>query len=291
LPTRRTQDATGYYINSAGKAEMNPVEIGLPMTGYGKNAEGNPIINPRAEAGFTAGQAVRGLIDMQEGSAWNKMITHGAGGDKNSLAINLGRNPTKAELAAFDKIAGENGFIMANAENGVSFINTNGERTTTTLGKELRGGLEAQIRAASPDASVARARGAGDYVDLSGKLAKENAGKGEATKDVVERLKQLEKEAPGFYQKLLESQGIADKANANLARLEQYSLLGQRPDYERLLKIIGEDKLKGLLKRVETLGYEGLPAVALPVAGAAGIGAGLLGPSDAKAQEARTRRD
>ena len=291
LPTRRTQDATGYYINSAGKPEMNPVEIGLPMTGFTKNAEGNPVLNPRAEAGFTAGQAVRGLIDMQEGSAWNKMITHGAGGDKNSLAIDLGRPPTKAELAAFDKIASENGFIMANAENGLSFINTKEGRTTTSLGKELRADLEAKIRAASPDATVSRARGAGDYVDLSGKLAKENAGKGEATKDVVDRLKQLEKEAPGFYQKLLESQGIADKANANLSRLDQFGLLGQRPDYERLLKIIGEDKLKGLLKRVEMLGYEGLPAVALPVAGAAGIGAGLLGPSDAKAQEAPYRRD
>ncbi len=84
---------------------------------------------------------------------------------------------------------------------------------------------------------------------------------------------------------------MANKVYANLDRLEQFSLLGQRPDYERLLKIIGEDKLKGLLRRVETLGYEGLPSLALPVAGAAGIGAGLLGPSDAKAQEARTRRD
>jgi hypothetical protein len=98
------------------------------------------------------------------------------------------------------------------------------------------------------------ARGAGDYVDLSGKLVKENAGKGEATKDVVGRLKRHEQGAPGFDRKLLESQGIADKANANLDLLEQFSLLGQRPDYESLLKIIGEDKLKGLLRRVEAFG-------------------------------------
>ncbi len=64
---------------------------------------------------------------------------------------------------------------------------------------------------------------------------------------------------------------MANKVYANLDRLEQFSLLGQRPDYEHLLKIIGEDKLKGLLKRVDTLCYEGLRSLALPVAGAAGI--------------------
>ena len=48
------------------------------------------------------------------------------------------------------------------------------------------------------------------------------------------------------------------------------ALKGERPDYERLLKIVGEDKLRSLLKRIEQIGYQGLPAVV----GAAGIGCG-----------------
>ena len=52
---------------------------------------------------------------------------------------------------------------------------------------------------------------------------------------------------------------------------------GQRSDYERLLKIVGEDGLRGLLDRVTKLGYRGLPAI-----GAVGTAGAVLGSSASK---------
>jgi len=273
LPTRYTNDALGLYKNSAGQVEYNPVEIGRPLTGFTLNKAGNPVVNPNAEALFSAGQATRGLLDFQEGTPWNKIITHGAGPDKTSLEIKIGRNPTKTELESLNAIAEKNGYMLSNTEGGVAFLNFKDGQTTTSVGKELRQGLQSEISKIVPDAEINRGRFAGDYFDISSELSKSNAGKGLATERVVSELTKLKDVSPQFYERLLDSESIPKKARENLTRLIEFGGKGERPDYERLLKIVGEDKLRGLLKRIEQIGYQGLPAVV----GAAGIGGGLLG--------------
>ena len=264
--TRRTNDAQGAYRNSAGELEFNPVEVGRPMTGFESNAQGNPIVNPAAQAGFSMGQAARGLVDFQEGTPWNKFITHGAGPDKTSIHMNIGRNATNEELQKLEELGQKHGLMLTNTEGGVGFINFKDGQTTTSVGKDLRQGLMKDIKDILPDADVKRARFNGDYFDLAEEgvrqIAKENQGQGLATKKLFDTLSELKAQAPNYYERILDSQVISDKAKANLDRLIEYGGKGQRPDYERLLKIIGEDKYRGLLDRVNKLGYQGLPVAA-----------------------------
>jgi hypothetical protein len=281
MPTRYTNDTLGAYRNSIGNVEYNPLEIGRPMSGFGSNEAGNPVANPRMAAGLSMGQAARGLLDFQEGTPWNKFITHGAGPDKTSIHVGIGRNPTRQELDALMELGQKHGLDLTNTEGGVGFINWKKNQTTTSIGKDLRAGLLKEIKSILPDATVQRARFQGDYFDLAEKgvnqLSKANQGKGLATKEFFSTLNRLRNEAPDYYNRILDSEVIAGKARANLERLIEYGGKGNRTDGERLLKIVGEDKLRGLLDRVTKLGYGGLPAI-----GAAGIGSALLPSSGSK---------
>jgi hypothetical protein len=279
LPVRPTQHATGFYRNSAGGVENNAVEIGRPMTGFALNAEGNPIVNPHAENLFTTGQAVAGLLDMQEGSPWNKIVTHGGGADRTSLQISLRDVPDEAQMSRLHDVAQKHGYMLANTDGGVAFLNFDDKANYGSVGKALRGELGQDIQKAAPGATVTRGRRQGDYVDLSSELAKENAGQGKATEEVVKRLKGLHNRQPEFYNKLLDSAGISAKARENLTRLIKWGGKGQRPDYERLLKIVGEDGLRGLISRVEKIGYQGLPAI-----GGAAVASDLLEGDDPNEQ-------
>ena len=265
MPTRYTNDTLGAYRNSAGNVEFNPLEIGRPMSGFGLNEAGNPVANPRMAAGLSMGQAARGLLDFQEGTPWNKFITHGAGPDKTSIHVGIGRNPTREELDALMQLGQKHGLDLTNTEGGVGFINFKDNQTTTSVGKDLKAGLLKEIKSILPDATVQRARFQGDYFDLAesgvNQLAKENQGKGLATKKLFDNLSDLRDTAPDYYKRILDSESISAKARANLDRLMESGGKGQRPDYERLLKIVGEDGLRGLLDRVTKLGYRGLPAI------------------------------
>jgi hypothetical protein len=281
MPTRYTNDTLGAYRNSIGNVEYNPLEIGRPMSGFGSNEAGNPVANPRMAAGLSMGQAARGLLDFQEGTPWNKFITHGAGPDKTSIHVGIGRNPTRQELDALMELGQKHGLDLTNTEGGVGFINWKKNQTTTSIGKDLRAGLLKEIKSILPDATVQRARFQGDYFDLAEKgvnqLSKANQGKGLATKEFFSTLNRLRNEAPDFYNRILDSEVIAGKARANLERLIEYGGKGNRTDGELLLKIVGEDKLRGLLDRVTKLGYRGLPAI-----GAVGTAGAVLGSSASK---------
>lgn len=275
MSVQPTEHATGFYRNSAGGIENNAVEIGRPMTGFHLDENGNPIVNRNAANLFTTGQAVAGLLDMQEGSPWNKIITHGGGGDRTSLHVALPNTPDEAQMSRLYDVAKKYGFELANTDGGVAFLNFDDKATTTTIGKALRGDLGKAIEEAAPGAKVSRGRRQSEYVDLSNELSKDNAGQGLATKEVIGRLEALQKTQPDFYEKLLDSEGVAGKARENLNRLVKWGGKGQRPDYERLLKIVSEDKLRGLMSRVQKLGYQGLPAI-----GGAAVAGGLLGGGD-----------
>ena len=281
MPTRYTNDTLGAYRNSIGNVEYNPLEIGRPMSGFGLNEAGNPVANPRMAAGLSMGQAARRLLDFQEGTPWNKFITHGAGPDKTSIHVGIGRNPTRQELDALMELGQKHGLDLTNTEGGVGFINWKKNQTTTSIGKDLRAGLLKEIKSILPDATVQRARFQGDYFDLAeegvNQLSKANQGKGLATKEFFSTLNRLRNEAPDYYNRILDSEVIAGKARANLERLIEYGGKGNRTDGERLLKIVGEDKLRGLLDRVTKLGYGGLPAI-----GAVGTAGAVLGSSASK---------
>jgi len=226
---------------------------------------------------MNAGEAVRGLLDAQEGSAWNKVITQAtSGADRTSLDVNIGRMLTRSELEAVNKIASKHGNGMANTENGVALLDfTDGKLTYASVGKMLKGDLGKELKAVLPDASVKRGRLASGYINQANNFSAEKSGQGLATEEMLKWLGELKEKAPGYYEKLLDSEGVAEKARANLDRLYKYGGKGQRDDYEELLKIVGEKKLRGLVDRVTSFGARGLPAI-----GAVSVSGGLLDTGD-----------
>ena len=273
---RKSDEGPGFYINSKGVAESNPVTVGKPMISLITDPKTKIVdVAKTDQAALSAGEAVRGLLDVQEGAAWNKVITTATkGADRSSLDINIGRMATRGELESINKIAEKHGYGMANTENGVALLDFGG-RSFSDVGKLLKGDLGKEISKVLPEAQIKRGRLASDYIDQAENLAKGKAGQGLATKHMVSHLNNLKKEAPGFYNKLLDSEGVSAKARANLDRLIKFGGQGQRTDYEELLKIIGKDKLRGLMDRIKKSGYRGLPAV-----GGVSVSGGLLGTND-----------
>lgn len=278
---RPSDQAPGYYINSQGIAESNPVSVGKPMISYRVDEDTGLVnVSDVDRAALDAGEAVRGLLDAQEGSAWNKVITSATTGpDRSSFDINVGRMLSREELEQVNSIADKYGYGMANTENGVALLDF-GDRSTTEAGKLLKGDMGKELRSVLPNADIKRGRLASGYIDQSENLSSEFAGEGRATQQLVSVLNDLKDKAPGYYEKLLDSTGVAKKARANLERLYEYGGKGQRVDYEELLKIVGKDKLRGLINRIASSGYRGLPAI-----GGVAIGGGLLAGGDDNAQD------
>lgn len=278
---RPSDQGPGYYINSQGIAESNPVAVGKPMISY-RVDEATDLVNVSDvdRAALDAGEAVRGLLDAQEGAAWNKVITSATKGpDRSSFDINVGRMLSREELEQVNSIADKYGYGMANTENGVALLDFGG-RSTAEAGKLLKGDMGKELENVLPNADIKRGRLASGYIDQSENLSSEFAGEGKATQQLVSVLNDLQEKAPGYYDKLLDSAGVAKKARANLERLYEYGGKGQRVDYEELLKIVGKDKLRGLINRIASSGYRGLPAI-----GGVAIGGGLLAGGDDNAQD------
>jgi hypothetical protein len=280
--TRPSVEGTGAYRNSAGQIETNPVTVGRPLVDTVDDPQtGRRRTHPDTRQALTTGEAVRGLLDAQEGSAWNRVITTTSGPDMTSLAVRIGRPPSREEMLRLEAVASKHGFGLANTEDGVAFLNFDEGANSTSVGRLLRTGMQRDIEQALPGARVERGRLDSGYVDFSGAYAAENAGQGAATRIMVTELEKLRAVAPRMYENLLDSAGISRKASQNLTRLIEAGGGGDRPDYQRLLSIVGEGGLRELMRRIERLGYAGLPGGA----GAVALGREYAGASSSRREE------
>lgn len=269
--TMPSQKAVGAYRNQAGQWEYNPVEVHRQLVPF--EAKGSARFIPAyMREGLSSTQAVRGLLDMQEGSAWSKVITHGKG-PFNAFNLNTAKAPTKSQMRRTVEVAEKyNIDVVANKDGGLAFTKFGADETqgaqkavARELNKLLKGDLGNDLRKVYKDADFVRGKWDGDYIDLSKELAIGQAGKGLATTKVLGRLNELKKVAPGFYDNLINSTGVQIKSQKNLARYNKWlAKLGgtQRADYVKLLDIVGKDKLKGLIEYVKKYGAVGLPAIA-----------------------------
>jgi len=211
---------------------------------------------------------LRGLLDMQEGSAYNAVLP-GAGPrtayDIQSGALNqtdLQRMLTTANKHDMGILSNtEGGMVMAHSDN----FNPKSDFVKTSRGmNKTEDALRADLREIVGDAPIRRGSWQSKYIDLSEEMAQ--PGKGKMTDKVLELVEQVKKDAPDVYEKLLDSRGIQLKAQANLDRYHKWSKkLGEteRADYTKLLNLVGETKLRGLLDHVRKYGSAGLPAVSL----------------------------
>jgi hypothetical protein len=273
LMNRYTQEAPGIYRNSEGVLERNPTEVAtaivpnveLPHSGRGAAPRG---VDPRAGETLTGVQAVRGLVDAQEGSPWyyiqapDPQGVGRGGGAQNNFRVDLGRQPTRAEADALQAIAEREGFSFSNSRDGAAFLNF-GDMDNAQAGRAMKR-LQTEISAINPRARVSRGRRDGDYVDLSEELSVENQGQGRATQKALSYVDAM----PGAAgERLLDSPAIRQKAEQNLRRLVEYGGQGQRPDYERMLNILSVGGLRGLRDFVRRNGPAGLPATLLTALG------------------------
>ena len=269
--TLPTIHGPGAYVNTQGLLEVNPVQVARPLVSF--KPGGKDIAAP-VQATIEATESVRGLLDFQEGSAANMILrNYGPSKEQVHLAVDFGRLPTVSEVEKLAKVANEHGMDLASADYGVNLLNFADNQSRGLMRKRLDDTLAAEIQAIVPGAKIETGSYRGTYINRETKIAAENMGQGQATRQVLKYLKTMKKEAPRNYERLLDNPAITAKAKANLERLIEYGGKGQRPDYERLLDIVGDGGLRGLLSRIKLFGgsyrggVSGLPVVALAALG------------------------
>ena len=273
LMSRYTQSAPGIYRNTEGVLERNPAEVAtvlvpnveLPYAGRGAAPRG---VDPEAGKTLSGMQAVRGLIDAQEGSPWyyiqapDPQRVGRGGGSQDNFRIDFGRQLTRSEADSLQAIAEREGLSFANSRNGAAFLNFD-EMSNLQAGKLMKK-LQAEIEEIKPDAVVYRGRRDGDYVDLSEEFSRANQGLGRATEKAFTYIDAM----PGTSkERLLDSPTVRRKAEENLQRLIEFGGRGQRPDYERMLGIVSMSGLRGLRDYIIRNGPAGLPATLLATVG------------------------
>lgn len=262
LSTRPSQMGVGSF-----EGQNNPVTISRPLVNFEKEG-GKTRVGATSRAMMDMESAASGLMDFQDGSAWNKIVTHGdTGKDRSSVSIDIGRSPTLDEMKALEAIATKYGFSLANANNGASFLDFAGVDTATT-GKRIKSGMKAEIeKAVGGPAKVERGRFEGGYHDLSKELLPENAGQGLATIKTMKAIDEAGRAAPNARNSLMHSKAAQDRAAKTLKHvLELEKTKGPaRPDVVKMLDILARGGWKGLYNYVQKVGPKGLPAVALPL--------------------------
>ena len=262
LGTRPSQKGIGSF-----EGQNNPVTISRPLVNFEKE-DGKTRVGATSRSMMDMESAASGLMDFQDGSAWNKIVTHGdTGKDKSSVSVNIGRVPNMDEMQALEAIATKYGFSLANANNGASFLDFVGVGAKTT-GERIKKGMKAEIeKVVGGPAKVERGRFEGGYHDLSKELLPENAGKGLATSKTMKAIDDAAQGAPNAKNSLLHSKDQQAKAAASLKRiLEMEKTKGNaRADVVKLLDILARGGWKGLYNHVQKVGTRGLPAIALPL--------------------------
>jgi hypothetical protein len=237
------------------------------------------VVHPGTFAALESSTAVSNLTDLQAAAGatyWNKQAGSNA---RRGITIDIGRGTTPQEAAALNAVANQHKLQFTNRAEGAGFLNFRDDLARgPQVQKLLDSGLEAKIKAIVPDATVGRAEHTGPFVDFKKKLAARNVDKGQATRAMDSILRRNRSLAPGAYENLLNDPNEAAKAQANLLRLQQSGQLGQRPDYERYLRLLSEGRLGNVLDWARANNYRGLPAAAAGV----GLGAGIAGAGGSK---------
>jgi hypothetical protein len=259
-------DTTGTYRNSQGGFEMNPAQTAQPLVDFVANDPAAPTapreIHPGTQAALTGSSYARGLIDAQEGTPWHYIDTRDAVPVRDATSMRLtGQRPTPDQLEKLQGVADKHGYFLSDTGDGVSLIHAGNPESPASgadLKARLKGGMKAEIDAALPGTKTTTGRASGDYADLADELAQGVMGQGRATDKVLGELDNMRTKAPRMYEKLVNNPAIATKAQANLDRLTP-EMREARPDYERMLQILANGKLKGFMEHVTKYGSVGLP--------------------------------
>lgn len=274
LPQSSTLPMHGTYENSEGQFETNPGFVVRPtMPPIKRGGELPTDVSQTLQTAST----VRGTMGMQEITPWHYIDTRKQPlSDMDSLRL-TGVDPTRAQMNQIAAIAKDHGFYPAHTGDGISLVNAEepdglggrygSPQDGAALLDRLNGGMADELRQALPGVRIAQGRSIKGGAFLTDALDKVRAGQGAATKEMVQQLEALQREAPDKYAKLVNEQGVADYARDKLKALQRTGLSDVRPDFVNLLKIVRNGRLQGVLDRVRgPLGYGGLPAALATIA-------------------------
>lgn len=266
----------GAYTNSAGQLEKNPAFVSQPLTelksadlgvtSTGKPKKGGPQLGDSSRNALDAVETMRGVLNAQEASAWNK-FTPGAS-LSSAEQTGIRHTGTPEQVSAAQRAYQAQGLDTIRVGDGALHVGS----FSGLPPKEIqRRGLAAQLQLPAGDmGSVEKGRLESNYLPINWG----EQGSGSATRQLVGALQ--DSGIHNFAQRL-DAAGLPEKIGAqNDLDLQTASQHGLEPraDLLKLRDLIKQKKLQGLVSHVKQNGYAGLP-----VAAGAAVGLGALNRS------------
>ena len=246
LPTRQ---AEGYYENSLGGVESNPMTISRPLMDFPTGGGG--LMAPDSRKMMDAAEQFRALMDAQEAGAYNLPNTMGSVKGKNSMVLDTrGRNPealsdpsagvlpTSEQLAKMNELVGEQGFGVTASNRGAVMFPFDAMMDPKEASKAMRKsskGLQ-EIFPSSQEKSLSTM----GYVPGVGKRSPEGPlstapFSGEATTDMLQAFADL---PPTVSQNLGESEAV--RAAIRAKALRDSKMGGTRADIQETRRFFSE---------------------------------------------------
>jgi hypothetical protein len=246
LPSREAQ---GYYENSLGGTETNPMTISRPLMDFPTGGGG--LMAPDSRRMMDAAEQFRALMDAQEAGAYNLPNTMGSVKGKNSMVLDTrGRNPdalsdpsagvlpTSEQLAKMNELVGEQGFGVTASNRGAVMFPYDATMDPKAASKAMRQsskGLE-EIFPSSQEKSLSTM----GYVPGVGKRSPEGPlstapYSGEATTDMLNAFADL---PPTVSQNLGESEDVRSAIRAKALRDSKMG--GTRGDIQETRRFFSE---------------------------------------------------
>lgn len=235
----------GAYTPMGGTLEINPGEVARPLV---NQTEGS--ITPRDRQIMDIVESSRAYIDAQNAGAWHKIIpeSQSAMGQRSSLSIPMTTNPTPEMMSDLAALAKQYGMFGVDTGNGVSLINDlysdlGASRTGTTLGKEVKGQMGADLREIIGDIDPKRQKIDTGYLSYQDVLGV--PGTGQATQRFLDKL-----EENTTLMRSIEPE-LRQKARANMLRDQEISEstgMPVREDIQRARNILSDGGIDALKK-------------------------------------------
>jgi hypothetical protein len=264
LYSRPTIHAQGYYLNAAGKPEVNPAFVARPLIDYVPSKAG-PVPSGVSNDMLNAGETLRAYFDAQEMGASHRLLDSGKAGQMNAIRVPFDRILNENEMKDLGQATGRFGFHPVDTGQGISLLNFGNGPTPKALPKLIRGELGTAIDSVLQTAGTAkRARQFSNATlqDESGRplMAAENEGSGKATRALFGAIDNPEILA--IAQKL-DSPALRQTARDRLQRDAEFAKATGDPvrkDIQNARRIIAKSGLAGLRRALAKGAY--LPAVA-----------------------------
>lgn len=246
---------------------------------------GNKRVDKASSDLVEADLALRGLLDVQEGSAAHATISPVKAGAQLGVDVTSksGKPVTKAEFEQLSRIAGDNGFFAADRGNGtVAFINDQfsdlgAERYTQgggLLGKQLKPNkqLGAALDKVKDKFGYNRVGRESFYIDFSDAL--KSQGKGKATQEMMSKLSRVRPAAENALGNPRVKQEVLNKISRDETWAKKTGDV-TREDIQNLRKLIsqpgsGKETYNRITKALKS-GAIALPAVVLMIDGMPGV--------------------